>query len=525
MTRYLLSPILLMLSTFAFAQNTKITWGPPLSVSRTDYIGEIIHADENGFMITRKNLNRGTVNAIEKYTNSFRLQYAKDLSGNSRLTNLEDTYWSGKKFLFLTDDYNNKAKTSTYTVSAFEDSKSTASKETPIVTLDLSDKGSLHNTLTANSPDYSTKVYLIENSSKSMKTSKDKEYHISVFDINGEKKWQKTITDKGTSDYLAEIAEVSVNSNGDVFVIQKKYDEDNTKKKELVKVNGESISGYEYAAYVFTNNGETYKKISFDLGSRNILSMNVEVSPKTDNFQYVGMYGNKKYSTIHGIFFGEVDNKGSIVKKSQSDFTPAFLDNFKRVSVATAKGDDPAALRNNFKLRAVLSRPDGGAYVVFEYYKLVVTYRTDSQGRSYTTYTYYYNDIIVSSIGKDGNVAWNYRIPKVQISGSYIFSSIVPVLYGNKLCLIYNENPSNLNKSFDQNFAKVGFKNCSTIMRSLDPEGNLKTIELFRNKDVGTMLQPSVCKQTGPNTVAIYGGKFGLVSIKDGKLGLLELSN
>lgn len=513
----------LLITPLIHAQDYTVKWGPLMNVSKTDYVDRFIHADKDQVTILKKNLRSGVVTAMEKYNKDFKLVYAKELIAPEKNTYILDAAFTGEKILSLFSTYDSKAKTTKYSLSSVDDVSNAKPTEWIISTVDVSGKGNFSNTLSYNSPDYKKKVYIIENQARTLKNASDKEFVIAVADENGKKVWQKTITNKGVSSYFSDISELAVNSKGDVVLVEKRYNEDNEKKKDIVKVNGDFVSGYEYNLYIFSNNGSEYKKVNVDLGERFIKSVNTEVNQENDNFQFAGMYSNGRRGVIQGIFFGEIDTKGQVIKSSQKDFTNEFLDSFKKGATAKEKGDDDEGLSSSFKLRRFLSREDGGAYIVFEYYKLVVTTTTDASGRTSTRYTYYYNDVIVTSINKDGKIDWNYRIPKYQVSGSYIFSSIVPFVTGNTLGVIYNENPKNMDNEFDDNFKRVNFKDCVAIVRTLDPSGKLTSSELFRNKEYNTLLQPTMCQQTSPNSIAIYGGKFGMFSVKDARLGVITI--
>lgn len=518
----LLNAMLLSLPLVSLAQEFTIKWGPLMNVGKTDYVDDFVYADANQVTITKKNLKTGKFNAIEKYDKNFKLVYAKELTSTDKNTYVVNSGYTGSKILNLLRIYNSSAKTNDYKLSVIDDTPNAKPSIWDIAQIDLSDKKSYSSTSVYYSPDYKTRVYVIEKSSNSLKNASDKEFIVSVANEKGEKLWQKSITNKGVSNYFSEITELAVNNSGEVVLVEKRFNEDNTKRTDLVKVDGEFISGYEYNLYIFTNKGNDYKKVNIDLGAKRIQSLNTEVNPDNGNFQFAGMYSNGKKSVIQGVLFGEIDTQGKVVKSTSKDFSNEFIDQFKKGAVDKEKGDDDEGLSSSFKLRRFLSREDGGAYIVFEYYKMVVTTITTANGTS-TKITYYYNDVIVTSVNKEGNIDWNYRIPKYQRGPSYIFSSIVPFVSGNTLGIIYNENPKNLDLNFDDKFKTVNFKESIAIVRTLTPDGKLKSSELFKNKDFETLLQPSMCRQTSPTTIAIYGGKFGMLSIKDARLGVIEI--
>lgn len=511
----------LLFSTFTEAQEYTVKWGPLMDISKTDVVDDLIYADKNQMTISRKNIKTRTFTAIEKYNKDFKLVYTKDLTSVEKGTSLLNASFTGEKYLNLFSVYNSKAKTKKYSVMTMGDEVNSKVKEWTIATVDLSEKGSGYTSSFYNSPDYKKKVYLLENQFSNFKNTRDKEFIIVVLNEQGEKLWQKTITNKGVPSSHSNIIDLAVNNNGDVLLVEKRLATEDGEYKGSRFGMFKNLE-YDNNLYLFTNNGNDYNKVNVELGDYNIRSVRSEVNQENDNFQFAGMYSNGKRGIIQGVFFGEINSKGQIVKSNQKNYSDSFLDSFKKGSTGKERGEDDEGLSENFLLRKFLTREDGGAYLVFEYYRLVVITTTTSTGKTSTRYSYQYKDIIVTSVDPSGKIDWNYRIPKYQISSGTIFSSIVPFINGNKLGIIYNENPKNLEKEFEDKFSKVNFKECVAVVRTLDPKGNLTSDVLFKNKEFNILLQPSMCKQTSPKTLAIYGGKFGLLSFKDARLGTVE---
>ncbi|MBK8353761.1 MAG: hypothetical protein IPL21_19570 [Saprospirales bacterium] len=59
-----------------------------------------------------------------------------------------------------------------------------------------------------------------------------------------------------------------------------------------------------------------------------------------------------------------------------------------------------------------------------------------------TTIHYFSNDILVVDVDSDGSIDWFNRIPKRQHEiNQYKYSSYISALIGDKLAVVFNDNP------------------------------------------------------------------------------------
>ena len=100
---------------------------------------------------------------------------------------------------------------------------------------------------------------------------------------------------------------------------------------------------------------------------------------------------------------------------------------------------------SNLEPRSLYIHDDGSMIIVGEQYYVVVHTSTDANGNTHTSYTYHYDDILVTKINKDGSLAWMRKLPKRQhskrVTGSMSFKLVEGV---DDLYFVYMDNIKNL---------------------------------------------------------------------------------
>ena len=170
-----------------------------------------------------------------------------------------------------------------------------------------------------------------------------------------------------------------------------------------------------------------------------------------------GMFG-KGASYTAGIFYILVDfNSRQILDQAYNEFDKSFLtDGFterqkKKADKAEAKGKGMPQLYNYDFSDAIINEDGSMIGVLEQYYVVVSTYRDPRTGATTTTYTYYYNDLIVYKINPGGNFEYTKKIQKRQIStndGGY-YSSYAMYADGDKLHIFFNDNVKAYDESGD----------------------------------------------------------------------------
>lgn len=517
--------LVIFFGSVANAQNYEVKWSPLIDVTKTDFIGEVLEGDDDGVAILKKNLRSNLITSIEKYDKNLNLISTQNYVDQESKSTTYDTYFNGKNIISVNIYKDPETKKILSGITATEN-LGEASKVKNNVLFDFEGvvKGVLPIFKTSNSPDKKLKVYLFDINSNLIKRTEGKIIFVAVVDENGDIVWSKRIQNDEVSNYFSEINDIVVNNKGDVFIVEKRYNEDNVKKLDGIK-EGKNlyVSGYKMHSFLISDNGGKYKKVDLHLSTKNIRSLGVVASANSNNFQLTGNYGDGELASLSGVYYGEVNTQGEVIHLDKNDYSNEFIESFFNSSISKNSSDEDKSLKNVFELRKILTRADGGLYAVYECYLYFVEYKPGTT--SIVNNTWYFKEIIVTSISAEGKILWNLRIPKEQSSFlNNIYMSIVPFIDGNQLGIIYNENPMNISKDFSEKFTGVGFNNSVAILRKISPDGKVETQELFKNRDMSIILQPGKCVQTFSGNVVLYGGKFGVYSVKDARLGIIHIN-
>jgi hypothetical protein len=185
--------------------------------------------------------------------------------------------------------------------------------------------------------------------------------------------------------------------------------------------------------------------IDFELKLRNrfIRNINLRFDDK-ENAYCVGVYGDDKGGYDYaGTFFYKLDYKtGEITSENLEDFSPELI---KEMNNSDSDRKNNQELRANINLKQVISKPDGGNFVIFEEEYIQVSTYTNSNGSTSTTYYYHNNDILVMNLDNAGEIVWQAVIPKQQMSvnDNGMFNSFFATFYNNKLHFIFNDHIDN----------------------------------------------------------------------------------
>ncbi len=516
---------LMLVGNILHAQNFSIKWSDFIDVSKTDPIHEIIPRGEDGLTVFKRQKKGLKISSIEEYDKNFKLIRTSTYPAAAEKTYIFDSYYTGKNIMsfysYLIDQKTNKAGAALSLIeNADNNSKEKIQK---LFVFPEYNKLIYPKFLTANSPDRKIKVYVLDVVAFTAKAAIDKKM-FTAYAVNeeGELVWTKGIENDGVSNFLSELSEVVVNNNGDVFLIEKRYNKDNEAKLDNIRESKKyDVPGYTLHAYLIYSQGKYDKRIGVNPDNKNVLSMGVTASEKDDNFYVTGNYGDGSKSALTGVYFGEVSPNGEVVKLRTKNYSQEFLEEFNKASLSKSATDDGLSLGNRFKLRKVLMRADGGLYAVYEYHR--VAFNFDS--KLIDSYTHRCNEIIVTSIYPDGEIDWNLRIPKSQsMVDSELYISFFAFTTGNQLNLIYNDNPENVKKDLSDVFAPMSMGSSVPILRTLSIDGTVKTQVLFENNADKFLIQPGMCKQGFQNTVVLYGRKYGAAAMKEARIGILKLN-
>ncbi len=224
------------------------------------------------------------------------------------------------------------------------------------------------------------------------------------------------------------------------------------------------------------------KTYTFDLQGKRISNfvMNAQHSTQLTLF---GLYGNSQTDDKQdGFFNAQIDLSADTI--SAVGFIPLSTaimlseyeasEQIRLQKRMERRGDEPQLSR--YEVREIFTLPDGSYIGSIEKYFVYTNNTYNNQtGQRMTTNYYHYNDIVAFCIDANGQLRWEQRIPKIQVSINDYgpFSSYASFIDSNSLNFIFNDNRSN----YDENGQ---FKN---DLREVDP------FSLSKHKNVGAWVR------------------------------------
>lgn len=244
--------------------------------------------------------------------------------------------------------------------------------------------------------------------------------------------------------------------------------------------------------------------IRIDADDQNLSTSNVELDDKfLTNYGFFegndheiiisGYYSNDKYGGNNGMYVYRLDKEGAIISKSINEFSAEVLKQFEskrtqsKVDAADKKGKVGLS---NLKLRNLIIHNDGSITSIGEVHYVVSHYNSKT---GQTTYTYYYEEMIVMNINPDGELVWMQKLPKFQVGGSprggmsfYYMSS------NDNMYFLFLDNIKNL--EIDEN---------SVPAKHSDGQGGYLTAYQV-SKESGEWKKLSIFDTRSVNDIAVY---------------------
>ncbi len=223
-----------------------------------------------------------------------------------------------------------------------------------------------------------------------------------------------------------------------------------------------------------------------------------------------GYYSNNQRSGgVNGAYLIRLDmnDNGTIkgLKTTYCDFPKEVLESYEseRTKRKMEKKEDKGVLEaSHLTLRDLEFNDDGSVLIVGEEYYYTVQTHT-SGNMTYTTYTYYYNEILAMMVDKDGKTKWCTKIPKFQTGNNttiglgFHFHQIKGQYY-----FFYLDNKKNQNLALNQPPAAHlagagGFLACV----KLDENGKMSKQYIFDSKEQDVRLDPSGFTSVNDNLI------------------------
>lgn len=305
-------------------------------------------------------------------------------------------------------------------------------------------------------------------------------------------------------------SDFSVDSEGNAYLLAKVYDSDSRKEKN--KETGGPAYHYELMKFSKGSKTPVIATISLD---DFFIKESVLIESSTHEMLVACTYSKKSKSNgTDGVFLATLDPSGK-VKKYKNGYYEFPLEELQKFETARQKRrmerkDDYEA--PNLKVRNIVVDPDGSVFIACEEYRVESQTYTTSNGSTYTTYTYYYEDILGCRINAAGQFDWMRKIPKKQRGtrgrGTMSFKLVSDA---SGYYLLYLDNIKNIDLQEDETpkYHVDGYGG-QVVVASISPKGEVSKEIVFNTRDEDIMIFPSAFRR-------INGNQFiGRASVKRG---------
>ena len=309
----------------------------------------------------------------------------------------------------------------------------------------------------------------------------NKKFFVGVFDINLKSIWKKEI-ELPIGDRNVSIYDQDITNDGKVFVAIKHYDKEVT--RESVREDGSKVPSYTYKLLVYDGKDSKGKEITFNLNNQFIQGTKLSYN-KNGTITVAGLYKRKYNGNINGAFYATFDaNTAEVKDPKMVPFSPEMITLVDKDNFGSDKDSDPG-LYSGFRIRHIMNRSNGSVDLISEYYRLdIITSYNATTHTTTTSYRYTYGDIINTNIDKNGKAIFT-RIPKNQkLTNSNIFLGFYPIVYGDKLVLLYNDDKDNVERDIEKRPDDVvNFKRSIFLAATVDAKGNVSRRSIYSHLD------------------------------------------
>jgi hypothetical protein len=338
---------------------------------------------------------------------------------------------------------------------------------------------------------------------------------------------------------MTTINEHHISNTGDYFICLTEHNKAND------RMFTRSFDNFK-ALHVYKASEKELKEFSIDLKGKRIDDL-VMSSNDSGAFALTGIYGSGNKNGIEGIFSIQIDptdhahNSESfipfgkeIVKEMwntrQQDRYTNSMNNFGNPNDLNARDFNLPQLYD-YRMRDFFTLSDGSIVGSMEQYYVYQRTTYDSRSSFSTTMNYYYyDDIIAFRISTDGQLIWQKRIPKSQVSTNDYgeFSSYCSFQSDSSLNFIFNDNQRNYddfgifdrteNNYYSFNLSK---KNNAVALVKIDlTTGEINREVMESRKELNSIVLPKQFRLDSANKeilmYSISGSfeRFGVLSFK-----------
>lgn len=234
---------------------------------------------------------------------------------------------------------------------------------------------------------------------------------IHVYNGDMEELWNDDVTMPYTEKKMNNIG-YAVDKKGNGFILAEVYKDETTKRVdkegnanynlELIRIDGDDRE-------ITTSKINLKDKFIIDLGF---------FEGKNDEIVIAGYFGKDYRAGTDGIFMFKLDENGEVSEEVSYEVPVDVMSMYmsERAQEKMQKKDDKGNVSMpNMVLREIVFSTDGSLTIIGEKYYVVSHYNSKT---GQTTYTYHYEEILMTRVDKNGELAWMKKLPKKQSGGA-----------------------------------------------------------------------------------------------------------
>jgi hypothetical protein len=230
-----------------------------------------------------------------------------------------------------------------------------------------------------------------------------------VFDKNLNQIWTDKLKMPYTEKKMNNL-EYSVDSKGNVYIVTSVYNDDTTDKRK----KDEEEANYHLELLKVAASDRKIAITKADVGDKFVRTLWMYEGPKGEMI-CAGFYHNARSNGVDGIMTFKLGQDGKMFDLRTNEIPVSVLNqyaSFKTQQKNTKKEEKDVAAFDNLDLREIFVQDDGSVILIGEQNFMNTVYNPNSSASS--SYTYYYNDMLVTKINSKGKLDWMKKLPKRQ---------------------------------------------------------------------------------------------------------------
>jgi len=252
-------------------------------------------------------------------------------------------------------------------------------------------------------------------------------------------------------------------------------------------------SNRRYVLFSYSFKENRLKEFDVNLKDKWVMALTFE-EMENDEICIGGFYSKDPAFSISGTFFLRI---GISDKEVISTGMMAFDKGFVRDNARNGNFDKE--LSNYYFDQFIPSRDDGAWFLAEQYYVTEQFLMDGNTGRTNTSYTYHYNDILVVKVNKGGEIQFARRIPKAQFSvndgGPYLSYALSSTDSG--ISIVFYDHLENTKLSSNQKPRSMSNLKKAVLNHVEVNEDGLVTRTLLKGLDKKNLIRPKQAYEVG----------------------------